>query len=378
MIVGGALRLYLRAAVARRLTAPARCLRARSLALVAYGEIGSSLIFALGIVALYAAGPDALGAARGRRSWSWWSRSPTPRASSAMPEAGRRRHLRAARLQRSRSASSPAGCSSSTTSSSSRSRRSSCRTTWARPSGGTSWPSGPWDAIVGDRRHRLARGAPRRVRAGAPLHGRRRHRPAIALVAQLLLAILGFALVFSSDSLRVGIDLGTAPSWGSIALALSLATLAYTGLETVTNFAAEVARAGPHAAAEPVRGDRRRRGGQRRGRRWSGSRPTPRRPTRARPDGVASGLGDDWLQAPLVGIATGIGDELPDGVATAPGGLRRRLSAALVLVTVDRHRHGRRRAAGVLDGPLRHAAPRLRPPRARRRRRRRRPPSPPP
>ncbi len=30
----------------------------------------------------------------------------------------------------------------------------------------------------------------------------------------------------------------------------------------------------------------------------------------------------------------------------------------------DGHRHGRRRAAGLLDGPLRHAAPRLRPPRA--------------
>ena len=42
--------------MAPRLTAPARRLRARSLALVAFGEVGSSLIFALGIVALYAAG----------------------------------------------------------------------------------------------------------------------------------------------------------------------------------------------------------------------------------------------------------------------------------------------------------------------------------
>jgi amino acid transporter len=42
--------------MARRLTAPARFLRARSLALVAYGETGSSLVFALGIVAFYALG----------------------------------------------------------------------------------------------------------------------------------------------------------------------------------------------------------------------------------------------------------------------------------------------------------------------------------
>ncbi len=42
--------------MAPRLTGPARRLRARSLALVAFGEVGSSLIFALGIVALYAAG----------------------------------------------------------------------------------------------------------------------------------------------------------------------------------------------------------------------------------------------------------------------------------------------------------------------------------
>ena len=40
--------------MAKSLNEPTRRLRARSLALVAYGEIGSSLIFALGIVALWA------------------------------------------------------------------------------------------------------------------------------------------------------------------------------------------------------------------------------------------------------------------------------------------------------------------------------------
>ena len=42
--------------MATRLTRPDPGLRARSLALIAYGEVGSSLVFALGIVALYAVG----------------------------------------------------------------------------------------------------------------------------------------------------------------------------------------------------------------------------------------------------------------------------------------------------------------------------------
>ena len=42
--------------MAQKLTPPGPGLRARSLALIAYGEVGSALAFALGIVALYAVG----------------------------------------------------------------------------------------------------------------------------------------------------------------------------------------------------------------------------------------------------------------------------------------------------------------------------------
>jgi basic amino acid/polyamine antiporter, APA family len=64
------------------------------------------------------------------------------------------------------------------------------------------------------------------------------------LFTQLLLVVLGFALLFSGDALTKGTSLGTTPSWHAIAFALPLAMLAYTGLETVANLAEEAKRPG--------------------------------------------------------------------------------------------------------------------------------------
>src|SRR5919204_343995 len=66
----------------------------------------------------------------------------------------------------------------------------------------------------------------------------------VDLVTQLLLVVLGFALLFSSHALTRGTSLGHSPSWHSIAFALPLAMLAYTGLETVANLAEETRRPG--------------------------------------------------------------------------------------------------------------------------------------
>jgi APA family basic amino acid/polyamine antiporter len=68
--------------------------------------------------------------------------------------------------------------------------------------------------------------------------------PVLDLVTQALLVVLGFWLVFSWDSLTGSIDLGANPSWRDLAFALPLAMLAYTGLETVANYAEEVRRPG--------------------------------------------------------------------------------------------------------------------------------------
>ena len=68
--------------------------------------------------------------------------------------------------------------------------------------------------------------------------------PLLDLVTQLLLVVLGFAFLFSPSALTSGLSVGTQPSWYQIAFALPLALLAYTGLETVANLAEETRQPG--------------------------------------------------------------------------------------------------------------------------------------
>ena len=68
--------------------------------------------------------------------------------------------------------------------------------------------------------------------------------PVLDLVTQLLLVVLGFAFLFSPSALGRGLSLGTQPSWHQVAFALPLALLAYTGLETVANLAEETRQPG--------------------------------------------------------------------------------------------------------------------------------------
>jgi APA family basic amino acid/polyamine antiporter len=68
--------------------------------------------------------------------------------------------------------------------------------------------------------------------------------PLLDLVTQLLLVVLGFAFLFSPSALTRGLEIGTQPSWHQVAFALPLALLAYTGLETVANLAEETRQPG--------------------------------------------------------------------------------------------------------------------------------------
>jgi APA family basic amino acid/polyamine antiporter len=68
--------------------------------------------------------------------------------------------------------------------------------------------------------------------------------PALDLLTQLLLVVLGFAFLFSPHALAQGMHLGTSPTWSAIAFALPLSMLAFTGLETVANLAEEARRPG--------------------------------------------------------------------------------------------------------------------------------------
>ncbi len=68
--------------------------------------------------------------------------------------------------------------------------------------------------------------------------------PALDLLTQLLLVVLGFALLFSPHALTSGTSLGTHPTWHALAFSIPLAMLAFTGLETVANLAEEARRPG--------------------------------------------------------------------------------------------------------------------------------------
>src|SRR5881409_3890993 len=61
----------------------------------------------------------------------------------------------------------------------------------------------------------------------------------VDFATQLLLVLVGFALIFSPHVLSSNIHLGTAPTWTSFALAIPVAMIAYTGIETVSNLAEE-------------------------------------------------------------------------------------------------------------------------------------------
>lgn len=62
---------------------------------------------------------------------------------------------------------------------------------------------------------------------------------------QLLLVVLGFVLIFHPHVLQHNVHFGVAPTWTSLLLAIPVAMIAYTGIETVSNLAEE--------ARDPVR-----------------------------------------------------------------------------------------------------------------------------
>jgi APA family basic amino acid/polyamine antiporter len=138
----------------------------------------------------------------------------------------------------------------------------------------------------------------------------RLHRPALVvalldLLVQSLLVVLGFALLFSPTTLVDGLSLAPGQDWlDDLLFAIPLGFLAYTGLETVANLAEE--------AREP-------------------GRTLPRSLFSAiglvviltvlvavvgvtafpAADDGTSELGSTWLEAPLVGIVTAFDGELP-------------------------------------------------------------------
>src|SRR5688572_23351747 len=61
----------------------------------------------------------------------------------------------------------------------------------------------------------------------------------IDFMTQLLLVIVGAALVLSPETLANIIELGVAPTWKDFILAIPIGMLAYTGIETISNMSEE-------------------------------------------------------------------------------------------------------------------------------------------
>jgi len=61
----------------------------------------------------------------------------------------------------------------------------------------------------------------------------------VDFATQLLLVLLGFVLVLNPSILVDNVDFGMTPTWGDFFLAIPVAMIAYTGIETVSNLAEE-------------------------------------------------------------------------------------------------------------------------------------------
>jgi APA family basic amino acid/polyamine antiporter len=283
--------------MARRFEGLTRALGGISLASVAYGEIGSSLYFALGVVALYALGltPVVLlvaGVVFLLVAVSY------AEGTAAIPEPG------GAALFVRRAFNDPAGFA----------------TGWVllldylivsalaalfvphylAALGLEELRDSPWDVVVGVAVV-LALSAVRLVRR-PQLYRLAVVVAVVAVVSHVLLIVLGFTLLFDADAFR-GIDLGAEPAWDELAFALPLAMLAYTGLETVANLSAETKEPGRTLPRSLFAGI---------GAVVAVSVAVGVVGISAFPvENGTTALGERWRLAPLAGIADAIASELP-------------------------------------------------------------------
>jgi basic amino acid/polyamine antiporter, APA family len=71
------------------------------------------------------------------------------------------------------------------------------------------------------------------------------------LLTQIVVVAIGVALVLSPDVLVGNVELGVAPTWGDFALAIAVGMIAYTGIETLSNMSEE-ARDAPRTVPKAV------------------------------------------------------------------------------------------------------------------------------
>lgn len=287
----------------RRLPGLVRTLSSESLASVAYGEVGSSIYFALGIVVVFALGltPWVLLAAGLLFMLVALSYA---EGTAAIPETGG-----AAMLAR-RAFNDPVGF----------------LTGWVllldyaivialaaifvphyfgHAIGWVRVTRHPWDVVAavfvifGITLFRLVR-RPGLYRIAVVV-------AVAAIVSQAVLVVLGVIFLFSFSDLGKGTHVGVAPTWHSIVFALPVGMLAYTGLETVANLAQEAREPGKTMPRSLFAGL----GAAVVGSVLVGIVGIVAYPAIAGPNGVSSALGTVWEQAPLVGIVEAHEGKMP-------------------------------------------------------------------
>ena len=212
-----------------------RVLGTPALFATAYGNVGSSIYYALGVTAAFALGLTPLvfvvagDHLRGDRRNLRRGDGPLP-GGRAAPRAS------PGTASTSSSASARPGRRCSSTSPRSPSRRSSCPHYLS-----VFWEplrENPWD-IVGGAVVVVVLvavnivGVQEAARVNILL-------AVVDFATQALLVVVGFVLVFSPEVLKANIHWGVAPTWSDFAIAIPVAMLAYTGVETVSNLAEEV------------------------------------------------------------------------------------------------------------------------------------------
>ena len=145
---------------------------------------------------------------------------------------------------------------------------------------------------------------------------------------QLLLAVLGLAVAFHPHELTRTLDFGAVPSWNALAFSIPLAMIAFTGLEIVALVMREVKKPADTFARGMV----------------SAvlativlyaviatvaltALPVTRHPDA--PSGYASDVSERYLSAPLAGVARAVGDSVTSGFG---GVLRAVVAASAVLI----------------------------------------------
>jgi APA family basic amino acid/polyamine antiporter len=151
---------------------------------------------------------------------------------------------------------------------------------------------------------------------------------AVDIVVQLVLAVLGLAVAWNPDALTRPIDVGNVPSWNALAFSIPLAMIAFTGLEVVAlvmreakkpadafargMVAAVTATVVLYAVIASVA---------------LTVLPVTKHPSA--PSGYASDVSQRYLSAPLAGVARAVGDETISGFG---GTLRAIVAASAVLI----------------------------------------------